>query len=208
MEADDNEGQEASKYTAIEINPKFTKFLKGSFGNRVKVEEGDFFTKSEKYIKPMKGGMNDRGANDFDFILANPPFSLFRGSGKDRKQNKRAYLEFFWRCVKILQQSSKTYEKNILFISPALDSSEDLKGSEYNIYGMRQIVTKSTTIDPYKVWNLSSKPVQKRIQKENNWTDDDIEMGDAMPSQIELVGKCADFGGTGINASIYNIIVY
>ena len=188
MEADDDEGQEAGKYTAIEINPKFTKFLKGSFGNRVKVEEGDFFTKSEKYIKPMKGGMNDRGANDFDFILCNPPFSLFR----DGKNNKKAYLEFLWRSVKILQQSSKTYEKNILFISPSLLRGEDV----------------GDTLDPYNIWNISSKPVEKRILKENNWTNDDIEIGEVMPNQIQLVGKCADFGGTGINASIYNIIVY
>ena len=192
MEQDIKANQKTNKYTAIEINPNFTKFLKGSFGNKVKVEEGDFFTKSNKYIKPMKGGMNDRGANDFDFILANPPFSLFRGSGKDRKQNKKAYLEFLWRSVKILQQSSKTYEKSILFISPPLGNDEKV----------------GKTIDPYKVWNLSSKPVQKRIQKENNWLDDEIENGEMMPLQIQLVGKCADFGGTGINASIYNIIVY
>ncbi len=181
--------QETGKYTAIEINKPFVKFLKGSFGKKVNVIEGDFFEMSKKYIKPMKGPMNDRGANDFDFILMNPPFSLAR----DGKVNKKAYLEFLFRGVEILKKSSKTYEKNILFISPPLESGEKI----------------GNTIDPYKVFESNSKPVQKRILKENNLNfEEDIETSDALPEQIQLVGKCADFGGTGINASIYNIIVY
>jgi len=188
-----NKKSNKSKITAIEINPKFTKFLKGTFQNKINVVEGDFFEKTEKYIKDYKRtSQYDRSLapNDFDFILANPPFKLAR----EGKENKKVYLEFLWRSIKILQQSKHSYEKQILFISPALDNSNEKKNE---------------TFDPYEVFEKSSKNVQKRILKENNWTQEDVDNGELTSGiQIMNVGNCSDFGGTNITAQIYLVSVF
>jgi hypothetical protein len=78
-----------------------TNFTKEHYKN-VKVINADFITKSYDN-------------NDFSLIFCNPPFSF--------GNNKTFYIDFLFKCFDVLTKSKIKYEKNIFFISPALNKN-------------------------------------------------------------------------------------
>ena len=176
------------KFTAIELNKRFSDFLKSSFP-KVNVLQGDFFKVSKSMYKWGSNGF-ERGSNDFDAILANPPFTAI---GKPK-----FYLDFLWRSIAIMKSSSKTYEKEILFISPPLDDIKKI----------------GDTLDPYKLFNSQSKKAKEDLYemylgtKKPNKGKKEYFLEEILPLQIELIGTCEGFGGTKITAYIYGILTY
>ena len=176
------------KFTAIELNKRFSEFLKSSFP-KVNVLQGDFFKVSKSMYKWGSNGF-ERGSNDFDAILANPPFTAI---GKPK-----FYLDFLWRSIAIMGSSSKTYEKEILFISPPLDDIKKI----------------GQTLDPRKLFNSQSKKAKEDLYemylgtKKPKKEEKELFEEDILPLQIELIGTCEGFGGTKITAYIYGILTY
>lgn len=118
--------------------------------------------------------------NTFDTILMNPPFS-FAG-------NKKFYMDFFYKGVSVLQQSKARGLKQMFFISPPMGEEKNgiLLEENFNINDKKKI-------ELYKKYGL----------------EDDIIDGEpeSVASQINVIGKCKDFGGTGITAVIYEVLV-
>ncbi len=119
--------------------------------------------------------------NTFDTIIMNPPFS-FGG-------NKKFYMDFFYKGVSVLQQSKARGLKQMIFISPPMGEARRdgmLLEEDFNINDKKKI-------ELYKKYGLQ----------------DDIIDGEpeSVATQINIIGKCKDFAGTGITAIIYEVVV-
>jgi len=158
-------GASRQNITANDIIPEFADFIKKNF--KVKTTNNDFLK-------------TDYKNNTFDTILMNPPFS-FAG-------NKRFYMDFFYKGVKVLQESKAKGLKQMFFISPSMGEEKNgiLLEENFNINDKKKI-------ELYKKYGL----------------EDDIIDGEpeSVASQINVIGKCKDFGGTGITAVIYEVLV-
>ena len=179
----------SAKITAIELNKEFSKFLTSSFP-KVDVKQGDFFEVSQTMYKYDKNQGFIKKFNNFDSILANPPFTDYK--------KPKFYLDFLWRSLAILSCSTKKYEKSILFICPPLNDVKKI----------------GKTIDPYKIFDNQSKKHKEEIFNmylgKKKPSPDEIEIfeSEILPAQIMLIGECKGFGGTNFTASIYHIIAY
>ena len=158
-------GASRQNITANDIIPEFADFIKKNF--KVKTTNNDFLK-------------TDYKNNKFDTILMNPPFS-FAG-------NKKFYMDFFYKGVKVLQESKAKGIKQMFFISPSMGEEKNglLLEENFNINDKKKI-------ELYKKYGL----------------EDDIIDGEpeSVASQINVIGKCKDFGGTGIIAVIYEVLV-
>jgi len=158
-------GASRQNITANDIIPEFADFIKKNF--KVKTTNNDFLK-------------TDYKNNKFDTILINPPFS-FAG-------NKKFYMDFFYKGVKVLQESKAKGLKQMFFISPSM--GEEKKG---------MLLEENFNINDKK---------KKELYKKYGLEDDIIDgEPESVASQINIIGKCKDFGGAGITAVIYEVLV-
>jgi len=168
--------------TANEFAPVMASLIKKNFP-KVTTTQGD-------YLKRSYGG------NKFSVIYCNPPFTL----GTD----KRYYYDFLFKSLHVLKQSSVSYEKQLAFICPSLS---DKKGD----LGYDDLLKKITSKKLDEIYNmLYNKPPDKNLMKRIVSGKDDEDVNNIttlLPDQIHYVGECVGFGGTGIKAHMYMMLM-
>jgi len=169
--------------TANEFSPTMASLIKKNFP-KVTTTQGD-------YLKRSYGG------NKFSVIYCNPPFTL----GTD----KRYYYDFLFKSLHVLKQSSVSYEKQLAFICPSLsDKKGDLGYDDL----LKKITPKKLDEIYYMLYNKSpDKNLMKRIVSGKD--DEDVNNITALlPDQIHYIGECVGFGGTGIKAYMYMMLMF
>ncbi len=171
-------GMGALVYTALKAGVPRDKIT----ANDIVPEFANFIKKNFK-VKTTNNDFlkTDYKNNTFDTIIMNPPFS-FAG-------NKKFYMDFFYKGVSVLHQSKARGLKQMIFISPSMGESKRkdiLFEEDFNINDKKKI-------ELYKKYGLQGDIIDGEPE--------------SVASQINIVGKCKDFGGTSITANIYEVIV-
>lgn len=180
----------------IELNKKYVEFLKENFKYKTEIIGGDYFEKTKPYMNK----------NDFDMIFMNPPFS------RDYpKKDGKFYMNFFFRNLKILNNSSRTYEKDMIFISPSIDNFEKNKGIQ-----MSNIIKSLNKIKFNEIYkeNFGKEP-KKGLREalisndEEGFEEEVEEFNDEFGFDgIQELDECKGFGGTSLTAKIYLVNLF
>jgi phospholipid N-methyltransferase len=178
-----------AKITANELNVDFIPILKKLFPG-VNVTQENFMEYENK--------------NNFDLIVCNPPFS-FGG-------NKKVYLDFLYKCLYMLNQSTARGELQLIFICPNFIGSkmEDFF-NDMMFFGNKNVIP---TLSEYLKDEIPVATGKKILKEIGN--DDVSEKNEDLAEKIiekygfyegRYLGDCKGFGGTNVVASIYQFIV-
>ena len=151
--------------------------------NDIVPEFSNFIRKNFKVETTNKDFLKtDYKGNDFDLIMMNPPFS-FGG-------NKKFYMDFFYKGVEVLRQSKRRGLKQMIFIAPEM--GEPRRGGDL-------LLEENFTISDKK-----KKELYKKYGLEDEIIDGEPQ---DVATQINVIGTCDNFGGAGIRAKVYEVIV-
>jgi len=166
---------------AIEFNRQFIQPLKELFPD-VNVREGDFLE-----YKPA--------TNDFDCIVCNPPFNLVG--------RKNAYIDFLFKCLHLLNTSSKAGTVFCIFICPTLTNG---KHDDGDLFEFREVLEKAKyPVVKRALETITGKTITKAEFKsyvEDGEDNEALELIEPFESQI-VKRECKGFGGTGAQPAVY-----
>lgn len=140
--------------------------------------------------------------NNYDLILCNPPFRI----GNDKK----AYLDFLFKCIYMLNTSSSSKrEKCLIFICPLLaDKGRNWKAGEFNGFDFLDVMKKISFDKMNKLSKmLQDKELDKKQYKAFQQGEEYEDMEMLMPYQSEWADECKGFGGTDATAHVYKFIL-
>ncbi len=193
------------KVVANEIDSNFSKVIK-KYNPSIKVTTEDFLK-----IKPN---------NEYDGIFLNPPFRKFGRVGKKfggKGTSQRFYMEFLFKALTLLKGLGQGYQKTIYFVSPDIVKSKDKPLTEKNLF-VEEFINNIIIGKDYlkeifkKYYNIKlSDGDLKELQKGETDIGNIEAFGDSPVSnisEIQYLGKCKGFGGTGTTANMYEIIVF
>lgn len=189
----------ATKITANELNKFFIPVIK-KFNPRVEVMNKDFFNIE---LSP------------YDLIFLNPPFSKGgRLGGKLGGKDSKFYYNFLFHTIIQLNRHKEKISKNpiytLLFISPQLTEGANEKTDTiillekmFKKMGHNKI---NEILKNANIKEISKSQYKELIEEGEIEGREDIQ--DLLdPIQIQNVGKCSNFGGTGITAMEYIITI-
>jgi hypothetical protein len=173
--------------TAYELNPEFLKILKILFPP---LYYPNITFHSKNFLKSDEKG-------NYPVIFCNPPFT-------DRN-DKRYYINFFYKCQEISLNSKTDYYENIVyFISPRL--YETLKK---NTYIDPSLILISSYLNKQRIKDILSKDITNKdfqeFKKEKFYTKIFNELEHFEPLQIKFIQN-VKFIGTTFNAFSYEIV--
>ena len=170
---------------------------------KVKVDANEFNPDLLPIIKKYSGAdtvmnkdfFNIKDFSKYDTIFINPPFS--------KGTNKKYYFEFLFYTLSIMSKNNNT--ERLLFISPELvrrkggilDLTDIIKEANINVF--------NNTLAKLGITPLNKKQFKEYL--DGDLENDDLE--DAFGNyQIQKIGTCKGFGGTNIEAGMYEIKQY
>lgn len=178
-----------AKITANELNADFVPILRKLFPS-VKVTQENFMD------YPIK--------NDFDTIICNPPFSF--GS------NKKIYLSFLFKCLRLLNESKAKGELSLIFICPRFigDKTDDLF-DDLAFFGNTNVIPTLAEHLKDELPVAKTKKVLKAIGGDDV-PEKDQDVADKILAEYgfyqgRFLGECKGFGGTNVTAAIYEFIL-
>ena len=182
--------------TANEMSKDFVKIIK-RFNPDVKITNEDYF--------------NINNLHNYDTIFLNPPFSKSGRSKLAATKDSKYYYNFLFHTIITLNRwniKNKSNKEYILqFISPPLTSKTDHKHAPIlieEIIGKMGINKLNEILKNANLKELTKK--EYKLYIENGAEDnDDLEL--LQCKQINFLEKCKNFGGTAMEASMYNVII-
>ena len=170
---------------------------------KVKVDANEFDRDLLSILKKYSGAndvmnkdfFNIKDFSKYDTIFLNPPFS--------KGTNKKYYYEFLFYTLSIMSKNNNT--ERLLFISPelvrrkggVLELSDIIKAATINVF--------NNALEKLGISPLNKKEFKQYL--DGDLENDDLE--DAFGSyQIQKLGICKGFGGTNVEAGMYEITQY
>ncbi len=188
-----------TKITANELNKFFIPVIK-KFNPRVDVMNKDFF---------------DIELSPYDLIFLNPPFSKGgRYGGKLGGKDSKFYYNFLFHTIIQLNRHKEKISKNpiytLLFISPQLtEGANEKTDTPILLEKMFKKMGHNKINEILKNANIKeiSKSQYKELTEEGEIEGREDIQDLLDPIQIQNVGKCSNFGGTGVTAMEYIVII-
>lgn len=160
----------------------------------------------EKFFPKFKTTQDNflemKNDNDYDVIICNPPFSI--------GNNKKAYLDFLFKCIYMLNTSkTSSREKCLIFICPKIvEHKRSWKAGDFNGFDFLDVMKKIPFANMSRICNeINGTELNKKDYKAYQDGEEYEELDSFMPYQSEWVDECKGFGGTGITADVYRFIL-